>query len=67
MKKIILLALFVLSINSCNKDDDDGCTCNARYLTSDGGQFFVPKQPIDCDTRQPTQTAPSGFFAGCTD
>jgi len=66
MKKIILLALFVLSINSCNKDDDDECTCNAKYLTGNG-QFFVPKQPIDCDTRQPKKLHPSGFFAGCTD
>ena len=68
MKKIILLALFVLSINSCDKDDDDNCSCEAKYLSGSGdGYYYIPNNPIDCDTRQPTQTAGGGFFVGCRD
>ena len=65
MKKLILLTAIILS--SCSNDKDSDCNCTAKYQTSNGDYFFVPKQPIDCDTKQPTILHQSGYFVGCVD
>jgi hypothetical protein len=65
MKRIILLLAIVLS--SCSTDEEKECNCTGKYILSNGGTFYVPKQPIDCETKQPTKLAQSGFFVGCVD
>jgi hypothetical protein len=65
MKKIFTLLAITIFL-SCSTEKET-CKCTGKYLTNDGGQFFVPNQPIDCDTKQPTKLAQSGFFVGCVD
>ena len=38
-----------------------------QNIKHNGDYFFVPKQPIDCETKQPTTLHPSGYFVGCVD
>ena len=66
MKKQITLLFIALLLAGCSKEDKDDCDCNAKYLNANGsGYYYVPNQPIDCDTKQPTRVAGGGFFVGC--
>ena len=61
------ILLLALTLTACSNDKDSDCECIGKYQTANGDYFFVPKQPIDCETRQPTTFHPSGYFVGCVD
>jgi hypothetical protein len=58
---------FAFALISCEKDQKPECECTAKYMTDNGGYFYVPKNPIDCETRQPKKYHPYGWFVGCVD
>lgn len=64
MKRI--LVILAIAMASCSTEKE-ACKCTAKYMLDNGGTYLVPNNPIDCDTRQPTKVAQSGYFAGCVD
>jgi hypothetical protein len=64
MKRI--LVILAIALASCSAEKET-CNCNGKYILNNGNYYFVTKQPIDCDTGQPTQLAQSGYFVGCVD
>jgi predicted CoA-binding protein len=65
MKKLLLI--LAIAVIGCSEDEKENCNCTGKYMLSNGNTYLVPKQPIDCETKQPTQLAQSGFFVGCVD
>ena len=63
----LFLTACILLLTACSNDKDNDCNCIGKYQTANGDYFIVPKQPIDCETRQPTTLHPSGYFVGCVD
>ena len=64
--KRILFILAIAIFTSCSTEKEN-CKCTAKYMLDNGNTFFVENNPIDCDNKQPTQLAPSGWFIGCVD
>jgi hypothetical protein len=68
MKKLLFIlgiALFSLTMLTSCENEDSGCSCRASWMTPNGGQFTVPNQTIDCNTRQPINGQQGNFFLGC--
>jgi hypothetical protein len=58
-----LFIILVLLTFGCSSDSDD-CYGTAKYMTDSGDFFYIENNPKDCDTGQPTELSPSGWFVG---
>ncbi|KGO94475.1 hypothetical protein Q767_12970 [Flavobacterium enshiense DK69] len=63
--KRLLLALTMLAMLSCEKDD---CNCDAEYAyLHPSGEIMVETHnvPIDCDSKQPLEDHAPWYFIRC--
>jgi hypothetical protein len=61
-----ILVILAIALSSCSTEKET-CKCTAKYSLGNGQTYLVPNNPIDCDTKQPTKLAQSGYFVGCVD
>lgn len=62
---IVLLTVTLFTALSCDNEETD-CKCDAEFRTTDGGTYFIPNTPIDCETGYPKDpTTGGGYFYKC--
>lgn len=67
MKTTLIISLGLLAFG-CSAEKAADCRCTAKYTNvTNETSFYVEREPIDCETRQPIVGSESAdvWFMGC--